>query len=47
MDLEELIKRREQSTVLVTLAVSCGSRLNSAIEQLKKEYATAFNIKDK
>ena len=47
MDLEELIKRREKSTVLVTLSVSCGSSLNSATAQLKKEYATAFSIKDK
>ncbi|MFQ6065425.1 MAG: hypothetical protein ACE5L6_08120 [Candidatus Bathyarchaeia archaeon] len=47
MGLEELIKRRERSTVLVTLSVSSGSSLNSVIEHVKKEYATAFNIKDK
>lgn len=47
MNLNELSKRREKSTVLVTLSVSGNSNINSVVNQLRKEYATSFNIKDK
>jgi len=47
MSLRELCKRQEKSTVLVTLSVSGNSTLDSIAEQLRKEYATASNIKDK
>lgn len=47
MNLKELCERREKSTVLLTLSVSGSSNLDSVVEQLRKEYATASNIKDK
>jgi len=47
MNLKELIQRREKSTVLITLSVSGNSNLDSVMGQLRKEYGTSYNIKDK
>ena len=47
MGINELQKRRERDTVLITLSVSNGANVNSVIEQLRKEASTAYNIKDK
>lgn len=47
MDVRELMKRRERSTVLITLSVSGDSNLDSVMGQLRKEYGSSYNIKDK
>jgi peptide subunit release factor 1 (eRF1) len=47
MSLQELSQRHERGTVLVTLSVSHDSALNSLLSQIRKEAATAGNIKDK
>jgi len=47
MNLRKLGKRKERGTVLITLTVSRGSNLNRVIQQLRKEWSSASNIKDK
>jgi peptide subunit release factor 1 (eRF1) len=47
MSLQELSQRHERGTVLVTLSVSHDSALSSLLSQIRKEAATAGNIKDK
>ena len=45
--LNQLCKRHEKTTVLVTLSVSKDTNINSITKQLRREQSTANNIKDK
>jgi peptide subunit release factor 1 (eRF1) len=47
MSIQELGQRHERGTVLVTLSVSHDSNLNSVLNQIRKESATASKIRDK